>query len=83
MSYILYSSIARAGGIDLYLGVDSLSHPPLKPVRRRRANRARQLRRRGGQALIRLGETLTRWGGKWAPATTCGTAAPPLKLVAD
>lgn len=85
MSYILYSSIARAGGIDLYLGVDSLSHPPLRPVRRR-AGKARsrwgQLRRRSGQSLIRLGEALSRWGRHLAsPAGS--VAAPPLTLVAE
>lgn len=77
MSYILYSSIARAGGIDLLLGTESVSHAPLDPaLRRRRANKVRRLRRRAGQALIRLGGTLIRWGRKWAPATAC---TPPLK----
>jgi len=72
MSYILYSSIARAGGIDLLLGLEAVSHAPLDPaLRRRRANKVRRLRRRSGQTLIRLGEALTRWGRKWDPAATC------------
>lgn len=82
MSYILYSSIARAGGIDLYMGSESLSHPPLRPVRRHRVTKVRQLRRRSGQALIRAGEFLTRWGRQLA-SSAGPMAAPPLKLVAE
>lgn len=83
MSYILYSSIARAGGIDLLLGSEAVSHAPLDPaLRRRRAARGRRLRQRGGQALIRLGTAVTRWGKRLAPAP-CPVAAPSLKLVAD
>ena len=79
MSYILYSSIARAGGVDLLLGTEAVSHAPLDPaLRRRRANKIRRLRRQSGQALIRLGETLTRWGRQWAPATAC---TPPLRPI--
>jgi hypothetical protein len=79
MSYILYSSIARAGGIDLLLGSEAVSHAPLDPALRRRRGRTRaarrqQLRRRIGRNLIRLGQALTRWGRRWAPAPE---AAPP------
>ncbi|MEO3430599.1 hypothetical protein AAFN88_17220 [Pelagibius sp. CAU 1746] len=83
MSYILYSSIARAGGIDLLLGTEAVSHAPLDPgLRRRRANRVRRLRRRSGQALIRLGAAMTGLGKRLAPAG-CPVAPPPLKLVTD
>lgn len=68
MSYILYSSIARAGGIDLYLGTEALSHAPEHPYRRRRLGpgRLQAWRRAAGRGLIRLGRALTRWGSSWA-----------------
>ena len=69
MSYILYSSIARAGGIDLFLGTEALSHPPEHPYRRRRSGaRLERLRRAAGRALVRLGRAITRWGDRWAVA---------------
>ncbi len=85
MSYILYSSIARAGGIDLMLGMESFARPhadavnrrPAKaytPTDRRRPERYAGLRRRGGQALIGAGKALTRWGRHWAPQG-CGAPA--------
>ncbi|GAB4225871.1 MAG: hypothetical protein Tsb0032_32010 [Kiloniellaceae bacterium] len=87
MSYILYSSIARAGGIDLLLGAQAVSHAPLDPaLRRRRANKVRKLRERGGRALIRFGTALTRWGKRLAPLpgpAAGAVAAPSLKLVAE
>ncbi len=83
MSYILYSSIARAGGIDLLLGAEAVSHAPLDPaLRRRRANRIRRLPLRSGEALICLGTAVTGWGKRLAPAT-CQMPAPRLNLVAD
>ncbi|WP_193368189.1 hypothetical protein [Pelagibius marinus] len=83
MSYILYSSIARAGGIDLLLGTEAVSHAPLDPaLRRRRANKLRRLRRHSGQALIRLGTAMTDWGKRLAPAS-CPVTSPTLKLAAD
>lgn len=74
MSYVLYSAIARAGGIDLYLGTEGFSHPPLhRRVRRSGPSAGLRLRRAVGQVLIRSGRALTAWGAKWAPA--CNTAA--------
>ena len=78
MSYVLYSAIARAGGIDLMLGVESFARPHSDAVNRRPAKPYRPaagigshayagLRRVGGRALIGLGRTLTRWGRQWAP----------------
>jgi hypothetical protein len=76
MSYILYSSIARAGGLDLLLSLESFAQEPNHPlVRRPQSGRLIRLRRRSGQALITLGSALTRWGRRWAPvggATGCG-----------
>lgn len=87
MSYILYSSIARAGGVDLLMGTEAVSHAPLDPaLRRRRANDFRKLRLRSGQTLIQFGETLTRWGKRLAPAScpvTGQVAGSPLKLAAE
>ncbi|MEQ8354528.1 MAG: hypothetical protein RH942_03250 [Kiloniellaceae bacterium] len=82
MSYILYSSIARAGGIDLYLGTEAHSHPPYHPRRRRRSGpgNLQRLRRSAGRGLIRLGQAFSSWGTKWAP-TVCSSARPSLKLV--
>jgi hypothetical protein len=85
MSYILYSSIARAGGIDLLLNLESFSHGPNHPFVRRpssRKNRLSRLRRRGGRALIGLGEALARWGRQWAEPLGAGSGeAGALKLV--
>lgn len=77
MSHILYSSIARAGGIDLFLGTEELSHPPEHPYRRRRRSGARLERLRGtaGRGLVRLGQAITRWGASLAPA------APPVTVL--
>ena len=83
MSYILYSSIARAGGVDLLLGSEAVSHAPLDPaLRRRRAAKVRKLREHSGRALIRLGAAVTGWGKRLAPSS-CPVAAPPLKLAAE
>jgi hypothetical protein len=84
MSYILYSSIARAGGIDLLMGIEAVSHAPDHRFNRPRAlrrdrRRLAALRRRSGQALIRLGEALTRRGRRWAPPA-CGR---PLALAGE
>ena len=49
---------------------------------RRHATKTRQFRRRGGQALMRLGEALTRRGRQLA-SSAGPMAAPPLKLVAE
>ena len=60
MSYILYSSIARAGGIDLLLNMESFAYEPTHRLRRRRpADRLARLRRRSG--------LLTALGRRWAP----------------
>jgi hypothetical protein len=81
MSYVLYSAIARAGGIDLLLGMESFARPhadavnrrpgkPYKPALQsslRRPQAFAGLRLQGGRALIGLGRTLTRWGRHWAP----------------
>ncbi len=91
MSYILHSSIARAGGIDLLMGVEAVSHPPdhrfnrhraLRRDRRRDHRRLAALRQRSGQTLIRLGQALTRWGRHWAPPA-CATGGRPLALVGE
>jgi len=84
MSYILYSSIARAGGIDLLLSMDSFAQQPARPGRRRTRGPGRvdRLRRQSGQGLIALGGALTRWGRRWAPQTGSLTAGRPLTLVA-
>jgi hypothetical protein len=81
MSYILYSSIARAGGIDLLLSMESFSHEPNHPLVRRSKGPGivARLRRRSGRALIGLGGALTDWGRRWAaPAGN-----PPLRLAAE
>lgn len=84
MSYILYSSIARAGGIDLLMGVESFSHPPTHPYRRRRpADRLARLRRRFGQGLLRLGGLLTRWGKRWAPPLAGASCGRRLTLITE
>ena len=68
MSYILYSSIARAGGIDLLLNMESFAYEPTHRLRRRRpADRLARLRRRSGRMLIALGGLLTALGRRWAP----------------
>lgn len=77
MSYVLYSAIARAGGIDLLLGTESFARPHSDAVNRRPAQPYKAglrqapaftgLRRIGGRALIGFGQTLTRWGRHWAP----------------
>jgi len=79
MSYILYSSIARAGGIDLFLGLESVSHEPSHPVRRRRNARSPRLRRKIGRGLIVLGRWLTAWGSRWVPQSSCTSALPDFK----
>jgi hypothetical protein len=81
MSYILYSSIARAGGIDLLLSMESFTHEPNHPLVRRAKGPGllTRLRRRSGRALIGLGGALTGWGRRWAaPAGN-----PPLRLVTE
>ena len=62
MSYILYSSIARAGGIDLLLSMESFTHEPGHPVVRRPGGPGSlaRLRRGSGRALLALGKVLTR-----------------------
>ena len=87
MSYILYSSIARAGGIDQLLSTASFSEDLARQaqLRRRRAirqARVESLRRRTGLGLLALGGTLTRWGRHLAP-TPRSTTPGPLKLVAE
>ncbi len=79
MSYILYSSIARAGGIDLFLGTETFSHPPEHPHRRRHRSgtRLKRLRYAAGRGLVRLGRAITRWGDRWAVAA--GTPATALR----
>lgn len=73
MSYILYTSIARAGGLDLLLGLESYAHAPFHPlVRRPEANGLSRLRWRAGLALIRLGEGLARRGRRWAAPLAAG-----------
>ena len=91
MSYVLYTSIARAGGIDLLLGLDSFTRAPDHPLARRSQRRWRLvrrlqrrwrlagLRRRSGRALIAAGGTLIGWGRRWAPPA----GSPALKLVAE
>lgn len=81
MSYILYSSIARAGGIDLLLSMESFAYEPTHRLRRRRpSDRLARLRRGSGRALIALGATLTAWGRSWAPPPA-GSNAPALETV--
>lgn len=81
MSYILYSSIARAGGIDLLLNTESFVHEPTHRLRRRRSsNRLARLRRGSGRALIALGAALTAWGRSWAPPPA-GSRSPALETV--
>ena len=77
MSHILYSSIARAGGIDLFLGIEAVSHPPLHPRKRRHGGPSRmesfslpalysvrsRTKRRGGLLRRRAGQELIRLGG--------------------
>jgi len=74
MSYILYSSIARAGGIDLLLSLESFPPEPVRRPRRRTA-RLTRLRRGSGRALIALGATLTAWGRRWAPPAAAQPSA--------
>lgn len=78
MSYILYSSIARAGGLDLLLGLESYAHEPGHRLARRpqRRQRLARLRRRSGRALIGLGGRLVAWGRRWAEPPHA-----PLRLV--
>jgi len=84
MSYILYSSIARAGGIDLLLSMESFAHEPTHRLSRRpKRRRLADLRRRSGGALIALGGALTRWGRAWAPAPAGAPARQPLRLAAE
>jgi hypothetical protein len=82
MSYILHSSIARAGGIDLLLGSAAVSHAPYHPRRRRRAGPGRltRLRRASGYGLIVLGNAVTRWGKRWAPTAATDPTGHPLTL---
>jgi hypothetical protein len=80
MSYILHSSIARAGGIDLLLGTEAFSHPPEHPVRRRRVA-GRTLRQRLGRGMILAGRRLAAWGAKWSPQSACEAALPDPKPV--
>jgi hypothetical protein len=85
MSYILYTSIARAGGIDLLLGMESFAHEPTHPLVRqsRGYGRLARLRRRSGRALIGLGDALTRWGRRWARPLDATAGSSPLKLAAE
>lgn len=84
MSYILYSSIARAGGIDLLLGTESFAHEPAHPLRRRpERRRLAALRRASGRALVALGGALIRWGRAWAPAPAGGATRRPARLAAE
>ena len=94
MSYILYSSIARAGGIDYMLGLESFARPHSHPVNRRsaaasrgagrkNAKRLATLRRQSGQALIGLGRALTRWGRHWAPQGSPAAANTNLSFAAE
>jgi len=78
MSYILHSSIARAGGIDLLLSMESFAHEPPHRLRRR-SDRLARLRRGSGRALIALGAALTAWGRRWAPPA--GGRSPALQTV--
>lgn len=70
MTYILYTTIARAGGLDLLLGLESFSRPERQQLHRRpRGHRLAGARRRGGRVLIALGGALSQWGRRWsAPA---------------
>jgi hypothetical protein len=81
MSYILYTSIARAGGIDLLLSMESFSHAPNHPLVRRSKGPGllTRLRRRSGRALIGLGGALTGWGRRWAAPA----GSTPLRLAAE
>ncbi len=85
MSYILHASIARAGGIDLLLGMESFSHPPYHPLRRRSKGfgSVGRLRRHGGRALIGLGGALTSWGRRWAQPAGAASAGQSLQLAAE
>ncbi|WP_340117125.1 hypothetical protein [Pelagibius sp. 7325] len=81
MSYILYSSIARAGGIDLLLNTESFVQEPSHRLRRRHPRkRLARLRRGSGRALIALGAALTVWGRRWAPPPA-GSGSPALQTV--
>lgn len=85
MSYILYTSIARAGGLDLLLGLESYSHPPTHSLVRRPSGGGSlsRLRLRGGVALIGLGEALARRGRHWAEPLGGQTGTRGLTLVSD
>jgi len=85
MSYILYSSIARAGGIDLLLGMESFSHPPYHPLRRRAKGTGRlaRLRRASGQTLIAVGKLLMRWGRSWATPPEGAAPGQAMRLAAE
>lgn len=81
MSYILYSSIARAGGVDLLMNLESFTREPYHPLLRRppRQHRLASLRRTSGRALLRLGAALTARGRRWAAPA----GRPALKLVGE
>jgi len=85
MSYVLYTSIARAGGLDLLLGLESFSQGPTHPLARRPSGEGSlsRLRRRGGLALIRLGEALARRGRHWTAPLGTPAGARGLTLVSD
>jgi hypothetical protein len=85
MSYVLYSSIARAGGIDLLLSLESFTHEPTHPLRRQSPGYGRlaRLRRRSGRTLIGLGDALSRWGRRWARPLGTPAHGRVLKLVAE
>lgn len=85
MSYVLYSSIARAGGIDLLLGLESFTRAPGHPLLRQSPGYGRlpRLRRRSGRVLIGLGEALSRWGRRWARPLGTPAGCNALKLVTE
>jgi hypothetical protein len=79
MSYILYASIARAGGLDLFLGTEAVSHPPLhRRVRRTQPSAGLRLRRVLGRGLLRLGQAIAARGARWAAVCSSETL-PQLK----
>ena len=88
MSYILYSSIARAGGIDLLLSTESFArdHRQDHRARRRAASPARpsrvaRLRRGTGRALVAVGGRLTALGRQWAAPAIERAGEPALQSV--